>query len=86
MAQISYKQQAEQGNTTHRTHTGEMKQLTMTTVGVVTANGLNDSSFLNKICSFLQAAALKYDKSWPKSATNSRLDSSTPLIGPTWMK
>jgi hypothetical protein len=52
MAQISYKQQAGQCNTTHRTHMDEMKHLkmTVTVFGVVTANGLNVSLFLNKIC------------------------------------
>jgi hypothetical protein len=65
----------------------EMKQLKRTSFGVVTANGLNVSSFLNKICpTFCKQHELKYDKSWPKSATYSRLDSASPLIGPTWMK
>jgi hypothetical protein len=50
MAQISYKQQAGQCNTTHGTHMDEMKQLKMISFGVVTANGLNVSSFLVKIC------------------------------------
>ena len=49
MAQISYKQQAGQFNTTHRTHMDEMKQLKMTVFGVLTANSLTVSLFLNKI-------------------------------------
>jgi hypothetical protein len=89
MAQISYNQQAGQSNTTHRTHMDEMKHLkmTVTVFGVVTANFHNVSSFLTKICpTFRQQHELKYDKSWPNSATYSRLDSATPLLGPIWMK